>query len=151
MKRARFSEEQILRVLKKAETAGSIRELCREQNITMQTFNRWQRTHGGVEPTTETNTRLSRTERTREATVVNQLGLQLVAYPESDLDQLELPEELRHAIRVCQSIETRAKGRQKRLVCQILRGEDHEAIRARVESLEQSRVKAIRSRRGNRK
>jgi hypothetical protein len=38
MKRARFSEEQIIGILKAAETAGNIREVVREHNITEQTF-----------------------------------------------------------------------------------------------------------------
>lgn len=83
--------------------------------------------------------RPSRTARTREATAVNQLGLQLAAMKQDDLDLLELPEELRHAIDVCQSLKIRARSRQKRRVCQILRGEDHQAIRGRVEALERSR------------
>lgn len=141
MKRVPFEREQIIRILKKAKATKSIREICREQNITLQTFNRWQRTYGDGTAPAEQDARLSRTERTLEATAVNQLGLQIVAYPQSDLDQLELPEELRHAIDVCQAMKLRARGRQRKLVCQILRGEDHEVIRERVESLEQSRRK----------
>ena len=49
MKRARFSEEQIIGILKAAEAAGSIREVCREHNVTEQTFYRWRRKYGGME------------------------------------------------------------------------------------------------------
>ena len=49
MKRARFSEEQIIGILKAAETAGNIREVVREHNITEQTFYRWRRKYGGME------------------------------------------------------------------------------------------------------
>jgi putative transposase len=38
MTRARFSEEQIIGILKAAEAAGNIREVCRENNLTEQTF-----------------------------------------------------------------------------------------------------------------
>ena len=38
MKRARFSEEQIIGILKAAEAAGNIRAVCAEHNITEQTF-----------------------------------------------------------------------------------------------------------------
>ncbi len=49
MKRTRFSEEQIIGILKAAEAAGNIREVCREHNITEQTFYRWRRKYGGLE------------------------------------------------------------------------------------------------------
>jgi putative transposase len=49
MKRARFSEEQIIGILKAAEVAGNIRGVCREHNITEQTFYRWRRKYGGME------------------------------------------------------------------------------------------------------
>jgi ribosomal 50S subunit-associated protein YjgA (DUF615 family) len=142
LKRARFTEAQILRILKKAESADDLRELCREQNITLRTLERWQTARGERTAPSEPQARLSRTERTREVKIVNQLGHQLVAYPPSVLDELELPEELRHAIDVCQAMKPRTRGRQRRLVCQILRGEEHEAIRERVESLEQSSHRA---------
>ncbi len=49
MKRARFSEEQIIGILKEAETAGNIRSVCREHNITEQTFYRWRNKYGGMD------------------------------------------------------------------------------------------------------
>ncbi len=131
-----------MRILKKAESTDDLRELCREQDVTLETLERWQTAHGDRTAPSESQARLSRTERTREMKILNQLGLQLAAFPPSVLDQLELPEELRHAINVCQAMKPRARGRQRRLVCQILRGEEHEAIRERVESLEQSSRKA---------
>ncbi len=49
MKRARFSEEQIIGILKAGEVAGNIRGVCREHNITEQTFYRWRRKYGGMD------------------------------------------------------------------------------------------------------
>ena len=49
MKRVRFSEEQIIGILKAAEAAGNIRAVCAEHNITEQTFYRWRRKFGGME------------------------------------------------------------------------------------------------------
>lgn len=49
MKRKRFSEEQIIKILKEAESAGNIRDLCRLHNITEQTFYRWRNKFGGME------------------------------------------------------------------------------------------------------
>ncbi len=49
MKRKRFSEEQIIRILKEAEAIGNIREACRQNNVTEQTFYRWRNKFGGME------------------------------------------------------------------------------------------------------
>ncbi len=49
MKRKRFTEEQIIGILKSAEATGNIREACREHNVTEQTFYRWRRKFGGME------------------------------------------------------------------------------------------------------
>ena len=49
MKRARFSEEQIIGILKAADAMGNIRAACKEHNITEQTFYRWRRKFGGME------------------------------------------------------------------------------------------------------
>ena len=45
----RFTEEQIIGVLREAEQDGVvIRELCRKYNITEQTFFRWRNQFGGL-------------------------------------------------------------------------------------------------------
>jgi len=49
MKRARFTEEQIIGILKAAEASGNIRDACREHNVTEQTFYRWRRKYGGMD------------------------------------------------------------------------------------------------------
>jgi putative transposase len=46
MKRKRFSEEQIIRILHEAETLDNIREVCRQHNIAEQTLYRWRRQFG---------------------------------------------------------------------------------------------------------
>ena len=78
----------------------------------------------------------TRTARTRAATAVNKVGLRLAALPPDALDQLELPQELREAIDRCQKMKLRGRSRQKRLICKLLRAEDHEAITKRTEALE---------------
>ena len=45
----RFTEEQIIRILKEAETTGKTREICRQHNIAEQTFYRWRNKYGGME------------------------------------------------------------------------------------------------------
>jgi putative transposase len=49
MKKNRFSEEQIIGILKEAEQGGKeIRELSRQHGITEQTFYRWRQKYGGL-------------------------------------------------------------------------------------------------------
>ena len=45
----RFSEEQIVRILKEAESAGNAREVIRKHNISEQTFYRWKSKYAGME------------------------------------------------------------------------------------------------------
>lgn len=46
----RHSEEQIIRILREAEAhAVPIREVCRQHNISEQTFYRWRDKYGGME------------------------------------------------------------------------------------------------------
>ena len=88
---------------------------------------------------TEETPYVTRTERTRAATEVNKIGLRLAEFSPEALDELELPEDLRDAIDFCQKLKIRGRSRQKRLICQMLRAEDHAAITKRVEALEARR------------
>ena len=49
MKRARFSEEQIISVLKEAEAGAKVGELCRRQGISDASFFTWRNKYGGLE------------------------------------------------------------------------------------------------------
>jgi len=49
MKRKRFSEEQIIKILKEGDAFGNVREACRQHNITEQTYYRWRNKYGGME------------------------------------------------------------------------------------------------------
>jgi putative transposase len=47
--KVRFTEEQIIRVLKEQENGKKVSEIIRENNITEQTFYRWKSKFGGME------------------------------------------------------------------------------------------------------
>ncbi len=49
MRRSRFSEEQIVAVLKEHETGAELAPLCRRHGISAQTFYRWKQRYGGLE------------------------------------------------------------------------------------------------------
>lgn len=50
MKKKRFSVEQIVSVLKEAELGSPVAELIRKVGISEQTFYRWKKVYGGLEP-----------------------------------------------------------------------------------------------------
>ncbi len=49
MKRSRFSEEQIIGILREADSEMSTKELCAKHNISPATFYAWKRKYGGLE------------------------------------------------------------------------------------------------------
>lgn len=90
------------------------------------------------------DSRPSRTEKTRAAHAINKVGLQLTRLSLRDLDRLELPERLREEIERSQRLKSRSRGRQNRLIGQLLRAEDHEAIQQRLELLKNHQRDGVR-------
>lgn len=81
MKKSRFSEEQIIRILRASEGEVSIRELCREHNITEQTFYRWRNKYGGLD--------VSEARRLKSLETENQRLKKLVAEQALDISMLK--------------------------------------------------------------
>ncbi len=50
MKRSRFSEHKIIRILKEGEAGRSPQEICREYGISKATYYNWKAKYGGMEP-----------------------------------------------------------------------------------------------------
>ena len=49
MKRSRFTDSQIMAVLKQAETDTPVPDLCREHGVSTATFYKWRAKFGGVD------------------------------------------------------------------------------------------------------
>ncbi len=49
MKRSRFSEEQIIEILRQAQTGVRVADLCRQNGISVATFYKWRAKFGGMD------------------------------------------------------------------------------------------------------
>ena len=49
MKRKRYTTEQIIAILRQADTGKTVEEICRGNNLSEQTFYRWRKKYGNLE------------------------------------------------------------------------------------------------------
>lgn len=50
MKKSNFTETQILKIVAEAESGRTINDICREHNISQQTFYNWRKKYAGMQP-----------------------------------------------------------------------------------------------------
>ena len=50
MKKSRFTDSQIMEVLKRAEAGIAVPDLCRELGVSTATFYKWRAKYGGMDP-----------------------------------------------------------------------------------------------------
>jgi putative transposase len=79
MKRGRFTEEQIIAVLKEAESGTSVKELCRRAGVSTVTFYKWRSKYANMEISEVRRMRLLEDENARLKKIVAQQALDIDA------------------------------------------------------------------------
>ena len=81
MKKSRFSEEQVLGILKEVDEGKSVSEVSRSHGITEQTFYRWRHKYGGLS--------VSEMQKMRQLSSENSQLKRIVAQQAMDIDALK--------------------------------------------------------------
>lgn len=81
MRRTRFSEEQILAILREGEAGQKVADLCRTHGISEQSYYRWKSKYGGMD--------LSDVKRLRQLEDENRRLKQIVADQTLDIQALK--------------------------------------------------------------
>ena len=79
MKRNRFTEEQIIAVLREAESGAAVKELCRRAGMSAVTFYRWKSKFEGMDISEMRRLRLLEDENVRLKKIVAQQALDIDA------------------------------------------------------------------------
>ena len=76
MKKTKFTEEQILKVLKEHESGKKVQDLCREHGISDATFYNWKNKYGGMELNELKRLRELESENSKLKRIVAELNLE---------------------------------------------------------------------------
>lgn len=81
MRKSRYTEEQIVKILKLHENGLKVAEICRHHGISEQTYYRWKSKYGGME--------VSEVKRLKELEAENRRLKQLIGEKELDIVALK--------------------------------------------------------------
>lgn len=76
MKRSRFSEEQIIAVLRECDGGSTVKAVCAKHNISEPTYYAWKRKYGGMDVSEARRLRALEEENARLKRVVADLSVQ---------------------------------------------------------------------------
>lgn len=78
MKRKRFAMEHIAAILKQGELGAPVAELCRQHGISEQSYYRWRKAYGNLDPSEVRELKQLRDENTKLKRMVAELSLDKV-------------------------------------------------------------------------
>ena len=76
MKRSRFSEEQVIGILREAQAGSSVKTVCAAHNISEATYHAWKRKYGGMEVSEARRLRSLEEENGRLKRIIADLSVQ---------------------------------------------------------------------------
>jgi putative transposase len=76
MKRSRFSEEQIIGILREAQAGKSVKAVCGEHNVSEATFYNWKKKYGGMDVSEARRLRALEEENGRLKRIIADLSVQ---------------------------------------------------------------------------